>query len=65
MYARSSYSYNNMFITNLLSDIILILSIVLVFNPETLQERLSLCLVSSHYVIMFSVSCSMLENYFK
>ena len=45
LYVRSSYYYNYMF--NIpFSFIILILKIVLVFNPEKLRERLSLRFVS-------------------
>ena len=45
-----------------LSDIILILSFVLVFNPGKMQGRLPLSFVSWRDIIMFSVSGSMLEN---
>ena len=46
LYARSSYFYDNMLIIYLFSDIILILKIVLVFNPEKLRELLPLRYIS-------------------
>ena len=36
----------------------------MVFNPEKLRERLPLRYISWRYIIMFSVSGSMLEIYF-
>ena len=46
------------------SDIILILSIVLVFDPEKLPECLPLHYVSWRHVIMFFMAGSMLKIYF-